>query len=46
MFLAARAMTSSMISQGTKGLRSAPYRMKRQRAYGKIMLTLYEREAD
>ena len=24
----------------------APYRMKRQRAYGKIMLTLYEREAD
>ena len=25
---------------------SAPYRMKRQRAYGKIMLTLYEREAD
>ncbi len=25
---------------------SAPYRLKRQRAYGKIMLTLYEREAD
>ena len=25
---------------------SAPYRMKRQRAYGKILLTLYEREAD
>lgn len=24
----------------------APYRMNRQRAYGKIMLTLYEREAD
>ena len=25
---------------------SAPYRLKRQRSYGKIMLTLYEREAD